>query len=144
MLSKTYCFLVRDYFFFLLMKWDQLYKVFKSRGFIQSVMAIIVACREIRNTWIWHLCEASTQSGGHGTIVQIDNFTFYLLFVGFVFPLKLLHETIIFVAQVIEYTGELVRPSIADRREHFIYNSLVASHSYYYVFCLHFLSLTVH
>ncbi|WRX20142.1 SET domain - like 10 [Theobroma cacao] len=26
---------------------------------------------------------------------------------------------------VIEYTGELVRPSIADRREHFIYNSLV-------------------
>uniref|UniRef100_A0A2P2L8Z9 Uncharacterized protein n=1 Tax=Rhizophora mucronata TaxID=61149 RepID=A0A2P2L8Z9_RHIMU len=26
---------------------------------------------------------------------------------------------------VIEYTGELVRPPIADRREHFIYNSLV-------------------
>ncbi|KAG4937609.1 hypothetical protein JHK85_052528 [Glycine max] len=28
---------------------------------------------------------------------------------------------------VIEYTGELVRPPIADRREHFIYNSLVVS-----------------
>ncbi|CAK9167738.1 unnamed protein product [Ilex paraguariensis] len=28
---------------------------------------------------------------------------------------------------VIEYTGELVRPSIADRREHLIYNSLVDS-----------------
>ncbi|BBG93501.1 trithorax-like protein 2 [Prunus dulcis] len=28
---------------------------------------------------------------------------------------------------VIEYTGELVRPPVADRREHFIYNSLVGS-----------------
>jgi len=28
---------------------------------------------------------------------------------------------------VIEYTGELVRPPIADRRERFIYNSLVVS-----------------
>lgn len=31
---------------------------------------------------------------------------------------------------VIEYTGELVRPSIADRREHFIYNSLVGAGTY--------------
>lgn len=27
--------------------------------------------------------------------------------------------------QVIEYTGELVRPPIADKREHLIYNSMV-------------------
>jgi hypothetical protein len=26
---------------------------------------------------------------------------------------------------VIEYTGELVRPPIADKREHLIYNSMV-------------------
>ena len=31
--------------------------------------------------------------------------------------------------QVIEYTGELVRPSIADRRERLIYNSLVVCKS---------------
>ncbi|KAI4334802.1 hypothetical protein L6164_013511 [Bauhinia variegata] len=31
---------------------------------------------------------------------------------------------------VIEYTGELVRPPIADRREHFIYNSLVGAGTY--------------
>ncbi|KAL5703167.1 hypothetical protein ACHQM5_028294 [Ranunculus cassubicifolius] len=31
---------------------------------------------------------------------------------------------------VIEYIGELVRPSIADRREHFIYNSLVGAGTY--------------
>ncbi|GLT85086.1 hypothetical protein SLE2022_032880 [Rubroshorea leprosula] len=31
---------------------------------------------------------------------------------------------------VIEYTGELVRPSIADRREHLIYNSLVGAGTY--------------
>ncbi|KAL4376625.1 hypothetical protein GQ457_02G042800 [Hibiscus cannabinus] len=31
---------------------------------------------------------------------------------------------------VIEYTGELVRPSIADMREHFIYNSLVGAGTY--------------
>ncbi|XP_028759661.1 histone-lysine N-methyltransferase ATX2 [Neltuma alba] len=31
---------------------------------------------------------------------------------------------------VIEYTGELVRPSIADRREHFIYNSMVGAGTY--------------
>ncbi|KAE8673867.1 Histone-lysine N-methyltransferase ATX1 [Hibiscus syriacus] len=31
---------------------------------------------------------------------------------------------------VIEYTGELVRPSIADKREHFIYNSLVGAGTY--------------
>ncbi|XP_039054780.1 histone-lysine N-methyltransferase ATX2-like [Hibiscus syriacus] len=31
---------------------------------------------------------------------------------------------------MIEYTGELVRPSIADRREHFIYNSLVGAGTY--------------
>ncbi|XP_057436320.1 histone H3-lysine(4) N-trimethyltransferase ATX1-like [Lotus japonicus] len=31
---------------------------------------------------------------------------------------------------VIEYTGELVRPTIADRREHFIYNSLVGAGTY--------------
>ncbi|KAM7260046.1 hypothetical protein ACFE04_015787 [Oxalis oulophora] len=31
---------------------------------------------------------------------------------------------------VIEYTGELVRPSIADRRERFIYNSLVGAGTY--------------
>ncbi|GAB4858033.1 Mn(2+) transporter atx2 [Ancistrocladus abbreviatus] len=31
---------------------------------------------------------------------------------------------------VIEYTGELVRPSIADRREHLIYNSLVGPGTY--------------
>lgn len=29
--------------------------------------------------------------------------------------------------QVIEYTGEVVRPPVADRREHLIYNSLVVS-----------------
>ncbi|KAL3506598.1 hypothetical protein ACH5RR_031980 [Cinchona calisaya] len=31
---------------------------------------------------------------------------------------------------VIEYTGEVVRPSIADRREHLIYNSLVGAGTY--------------
>ncbi|GAB2235555.1 hypothetical protein Droror1_Dr00025983 [Drosera rotundifolia] len=31
---------------------------------------------------------------------------------------------------VIEYTGELVRPSVADRREHLIYNSLVGAGTY--------------
>ncbi|CAN6725527.1 unnamed protein product [Malus baccata var. baccata] len=31
---------------------------------------------------------------------------------------------------VIEYTGELVRPPVADRREHFIYNSLVGAGTY--------------
>ncbi|KAE9595226.1 putative histone-lysine N-methyltransferase [Lupinus albus] len=31
---------------------------------------------------------------------------------------------------VIEYTGELVRPTVADRREHFIYNSLVGAGTY--------------
>ncbi|XP_065866226.1 histone-lysine N-methyltransferase ATX2-like isoform X2 [Euphorbia lathyris] len=31
---------------------------------------------------------------------------------------------------MIEYTGELVRPPIADRREHFIYNSLVGAGTY--------------
>lgn len=31
---------------------------------------------------------------------------------------------------VIEYTGEIVRPSIADRREHLIYNSLVGAGTY--------------
>ncbi|KAF5208356.1 Histone-lysine n-methyltransferase atx2 [Thalictrum thalictroides] len=31
---------------------------------------------------------------------------------------------------VIEYTGELVRSSVADRREHFIYNSLVGAGTY--------------
>lgn len=31
---------------------------------------------------------------------------------------------------VIEYTGELVRPPIADRREHLIYNSLVGAGTY--------------
>lgn len=31
---------------------------------------------------------------------------------------------------VIEYTGELVRPAIADRREHLIYNSLVGAGTY--------------
>lgn len=31
---------------------------------------------------------------------------------------------------VIEYTGEVVRPSVADRREHFIYNSLVGAGTY--------------
>ncbi|XP_057959590.1 histone-lysine N-methyltransferase ATX2 isoform X2 [Malania oleifera] len=31
---------------------------------------------------------------------------------------------------VIEYAGELVRPPIADRREHFIYNSLVGAGTY--------------
>ncbi|KAF6145841.1 hypothetical protein GIB67_028836 [Kingdonia uniflora] len=31
---------------------------------------------------------------------------------------------------VIEYTGELVRPSVADRREHCIYNSLVGAGTY--------------
>ncbi|XP_010522208.1 PREDICTED: histone-lysine N-methyltransferase ATX2 isoform X2 [Tarenaya hassleriana] len=31
---------------------------------------------------------------------------------------------------VIEYTGELVRPSIADKREHLIYNSLVGAGTY--------------
>ncbi|KAF5733855.1 histone-lysine N-methyltransferase ATX2-like [Tripterygium wilfordii] len=31
---------------------------------------------------------------------------------------------------VIEYIGEVVRPSIADRREHFIYNSLVGAGTY--------------
>lgn len=33
-----------------------------------------------------------------------------------------------YLLQVIEYTGELVRPPVADRREHFIYNSLVVSY----------------
>lgn len=32
-----------------------------------------------------------------------------------------------YLIQVIEYTGELVRPPIADRRERLIYNSLVVS-----------------
>ncbi|GMH29110.1 hypothetical protein Nepgr_030953 [Nepenthes gracilis] len=31
---------------------------------------------------------------------------------------------------VIEYTGEIVRPSVADRREHLIYNSLVGAGTY--------------
>ncbi|XP_074264191.1 histone-lysine N-methyltransferase ATX2-like [Silene latifolia] len=31
---------------------------------------------------------------------------------------------------VIEYTGEIVRPLVADRREHFIYNSLVGAGTY--------------
>ncbi|KAK9138608.1 hypothetical protein Sjap_009202 [Stephania japonica] len=31
---------------------------------------------------------------------------------------------------VIEYTGEVVRPSVADRREHLIYNSLVGAGTY--------------
>ncbi|GKB33787.1 hypothetical protein Tco_0873188, partial [Tanacetum coccineum] len=31
---------------------------------------------------------------------------------------------------VIEYTGESVRPSIGDRREHLIYNSLVVMENY--------------
>lgn len=31
---------------------------------------------------------------------------------------------------IIEYTGELVRPAIADRREHLIYNSLVGAGTY--------------
>jgi len=29
------------------------------------------------------------------------------------------------LVQMIEYTGELVRPSIADKREQLIYNSMV-------------------
>lgn len=33
-----------------------------------------------------------------------------------------------FVAlQLIEYTGEIIRQSVADRREHLIYNKLVVS-----------------
>ncbi|KAF5946840.1 hypothetical protein HYC85_017068 [Camellia sinensis] len=34
---------------------------------------------------------------------------------------------------VIEYTGEVVRPSVADRREHLIYNSMVEVHKLNYV-----------
>lgn len=38
--------------------------------------------------------------------------------------------------QVIEYTGELVRPPVADRREHLIYNSLVVSEIETFYLCV--------
>ncbi|KAK9141113.1 hypothetical protein Scep_010794 [Stephania cephalantha] len=44
---------------------------------------------------------------------------------GFGIFAKLLHRAMTWYKIVIEYTGEVVRPSVADRRERLIYNSLV-------------------
>lgn len=56
-------------------------------------------------------------------------------FRSFVYLLQL-RRSLMNVLQVIEYTGEIVRPPIADRREHLIYNSLVVSrYKHYQITC---------